>query len=89
MLLSLFFCSTYNLDLIFKSLKNNSNKNQIHRTHQINGALMHIKQIFEDFKSSKLKNQHLIKELHLNCLMYLPNVNIFSNFIMKKLVNFN
>ena len=48
-------------------------KRQIHRSHQINGALMHIKQIFEDFKQSKLKNIYLIKELHLNCLIYLPN----------------
>ncbi len=48
-------------------------KRQTHRSHQINGALMHIKQIFEDFKQSKLKNIYLIKELHLNCLIYLPN----------------
>ena len=48
-------------------------KHQIHRSHQINGALMHIKQIFEDFKQAKLKNVYLIKELHLNCLIYLPN----------------
>lgn len=34
---------------------------------------MHIKQLFDDFKQSKLKNSYLIKELHLNCLMYLPN----------------
>ena len=45
----------------------------MHRSHQINGALMHIKQIFDDFKQSKLKTTLLIKELHLNCLIYLPN----------------
>lgn len=33
---------------------------------------MHIKQLFEDFKQSKLKNTVIIKELHLNTLMYLP-----------------
>ncbi|CAF0862230.1 unnamed protein product [Brachionus calyciflorus] len=48
-------------------------KYQVHRKHQINGALMHIKQIFDDFKQSKLRNSYLIKELHINCLIYLPN----------------
>lgn len=46
---------------------------------------MHIKQIFEDFKSSKLKNPYLIKELHLNCLMYLPNVSYVFVFQILKI----
>ena len=46
----------------------------LQRSHQINGALMHIKQLFDDFRQSKLKNTLLIKELHLNCLIYLPGV---------------
>ncbi len=48
------------------------NKLQTHRLQQINGALIHVKQLFEDFKQSKTKNTFLIKELHLNCLVYLP-----------------
>ena len=44
----------------------------IHRAHQINGGLMHIKKLFDDFRHTKLKNTVLIKELHLNCLIYLP-----------------
>lgn len=49
-----------------------SNTN-LHRSHQINGALMHIKQLFDEFRHTKIKNTFLIKELHLNCLIYLPN----------------
>ena len=51
-----------------------SKKYQTHKIHQMNGALMHIKQIFDDFKQSKLKNTYLVKELHLKCLISLPNV---------------
>lgn len=62
-----------------------SKKYQVHRKHQINGALMHIKNIFDEFKQSKSKNIYLIKELHLNCLIYLPNVRpvtlLFQKFI--------
>jgi len=45
---------------------------QTHRLSQLNGALMHIRQFFDDFRSSKMKNTFLVKELHLNCLVYLP-----------------
>ena len=45
---------------------------QTHRLNQLNGALMHIRQFFDDFKLSKMKNTFLVKELHLNCLVYLP-----------------
>lgn len=46
---------------------------QTHRLNQLNGALVHIRHFFDDFKrESKMKNTFLVKELHLNCLVYLP-----------------
>lgn len=47
-------------------------KLQKFRQQQVNGALLHIRQLFDDFKQSKLKSTFLIKEIHLNCLVYLP-----------------
>jgi hypothetical protein len=65
-----------------------SKKHQLHKSSQINGALMHIRQLFEDFKQSKIKNTAIIKELHLNTLMYLPSVS-FSQLKIKIFPNEN
>jgi hypothetical protein len=46
----------------------------LHHLNQINGALMHIKKLFDDFKQSqKHKTSDLVKQLHLNCFIYLPD----------------
>ena len=45
---------------------------------------MLIKQLFDNFRHTKLKNTFLVKELHLNCLIYLPSaLNSCSNDTMR------